>query len=389
MSVHALTLRGPFRGPTGYDHHVRETAKALHELGVAVELVPVSGWSDNVLSTVDGAWLETLVRPVDSRTAVHIMIPDHANPIAGKLNANFTMFEADRIPAYWMRKNQEHDLVIVPTESSRKMWIAGGYPKGKIRLCPLAVDAAVYSGEAPPLALRFEDGERVDSRRIRFLNISEFGSRKNLIGLMRAWLRATTPRDDAALIMKVGCYFPASLQVFTEVHIRAAEQQAQKKLAEAAPICFIYGKLAEANMPRLFTSATHYISLSLGEGWDLPMMEAATSGLRLIAPRHSAYIEYLDSSIASLIPSRAVPADYRGDPATAEMFRGAKWWMPDEARAIEYIRDAIDGRDTHKPPARERIAAKYTWTNSAKRLLEIVDELENPQKRRWFSAMKS
>ena len=35
MGGQALTIRGPFHGPTGYDHHVRETAKALHELGVA------------------------------------------------------------------------------------------------------------------------------------------------------------------------------------------------------------------------------------------------------------------------------------------------------------------------------------------------------------------
>jgi glycosyltransferase involved in cell wall biosynthesis len=384
VGIQALTIRGPFHGPTGYDHHVRETAKALHELGVTIELIPLSNWGGGS-GNAKAEWFESLVRPVDSRTVVHITLPEQVVPVQGKLNANFTMFETDRIPERWLHHSLQHDLVVVPTESSRRAWMNAGYAKSKTRLCPLAVDAETYSGRAEPLALRFEDGERVDSRRVRLLNVSEFGSRKNLLGLMRAWLRATSPLDDAALILKVGCYIPGTHAMFLQ-HIQTAEIQARKTLAQAAPICFIYGKLAEPNLPRLFTSATHYLSMSTGEGWDLPMMEAAASGLRLIAPEHSAYTEYLDSSIATLIPAHPAPADFRGDPATAAFFRGSNWWVPDESRAMEAIREAIEGRDSHKQPARDRIAQKYTWTNSAKRLLEIVGELESPQKKRWSFA---
>ena len=81
-----------------------------------------------------------------------------------------------------------------------------------------------------------------------------------------------------------------------------------------------------------------------------------------------------------------MPADFRGDAATAALFRGSNWWEPDESAAIARIREAIEGRGSHKQPARDRIAQKYTWTNSAKRLLEIVGELENPPKKRWSFA---
>jgi hypothetical protein len=43
--------------------------------------------------------------------------------------------------------------------------------------------------------------------------------------------------------------------------------------------------------------------MSRGEGWDLPMTEAAAAGLRLIAPRHTAYLTYLDAEVAQLIPA--------------------------------------------------------------------------------------
>jgi hypothetical protein len=52
-------------------------------------------------------------------------------------------------------------------------------------------------------------------------------------------------------------------------------------------------------MPGLFAAASHYWSMSHGEGWDQPMIEAAASGLRLIVPRHTAYLEYLDADVAS------------------------------------------------------------------------------------------
>jgi hypothetical protein len=52
-------------------------------------------------------------------------------------------------------------------------------------------------------------------------------------------------------------------------------------------------------MPGLFAAASHYWSMSHGEGRDQPMIEAAASGLRLIVPRHTAYLEYLDADVAS------------------------------------------------------------------------------------------
>ena len=44
-----------------------------------------------------------------------------------------------------------------------------------------------------------------------------------------------------------------------------------------------------ADMTGLMRAATHYWSMSHGEGWDLPLSKAGAMGLSLIAPRHSAY----------------------------------------------------------------------------------------------------
>jgi hypothetical protein len=54
-------------------------------------------------------------------------------------------------------------------------------------------------------------------------------------------------------------------------------------------------------MPGLYAAATHYWSMTHGEGRDQPMTEAAASGLRLITPDHTAYRTYLDPSAGTLL----------------------------------------------------------------------------------------
>jgi hypothetical protein len=135
--------------------------------------------------------------------------------------------------------------------------------------------------------------------RTRVLNVSDVTPRKNLTGLIRTWITATSAGDDAILIVKLG---PNTRQVtsgfFRELAVM--EQALGKRRPAAAPILFVDRLLSDAEMPGLFAAATHYWSMSHGEGWDQPMIEAGAAGLRLIAPRHSAYLAYLDSSVAQL-----------------------------------------------------------------------------------------
>jgi glycosyltransferase involved in cell wall biosynthesis len=108
------------------------------------------------------------------------------------------------------------------------------------------------------------------------------------------------------------------------------------------------------------------------------MMEAAAMGLHLIAPKHSAYTAYLDESIASLLPFRKVPAVFEWSDGLHELFRGADWWEPDEEAAADCLRRAITRGDTGlNLAARARMVEEYTWENAARRLAEILDELDS------------
>ena len=113
------------------------------------------------------------------------------------------MFEADRIPDSWCTGPIcATTFVIVPTESSRKAWTNASYPKAKIRLyCPLAVEMPGRTAvQAPPLALRFEGRRAAWTPAASASSTSPNSvSRKNLLGLRRAWLRATASAEMTPL----------------------------------------------------------------------------------------------------------------------------------------------------------------------------------------------
>ncbi len=375
MSLTRLRVRGPFRGPSGYDHHVREFVRALHSRGIELELIDLPEWGPvDLPEELRDRWFEELRAPVDAPVMLHFAMPHQVDVDPGRANVIYSMFEGTRVHTLWIGHSLKHDLVIVPTESSREAWVRSGMPADRIAICPLGVNPTAFDGSAEPLPLRGAYGERLSHYRVRFLNLSEISPRKNLVGLLRAWMRATLVEDDTVLIMKLGAYAPGSKARF-ENQIRSLEGELGRPLADAAPVHFIYELFRDQDMPRLFASASHYISMSFGEGWDQPMVEAAASGLRLIAPDHSAYRAYLDASVAGMIPCREIPVRFDTDASLGELFANANWWLPDEDAAVEHIRNAITGKNEDLPSPRDRIIAELTWAQATDRLLTILDEV--------------
>ena len=117
------------------------------------------------------------------------------------------------------------------------------------------------------------------------------------------------------------------------------------------------------------------------------MVEAAASGLRLIAPDHSAYPAYLDLSTATLIQTSEVPTHLPGGGFTGELFGHASWWAPDEIATEVALRKAIDGHDAPRRSARERVLRELTWERAARRLVALLDAVQQGEtgRRRWLT----
>lgn len=362
-----LAIRGTFRNTSGYAFMVRQFVRQLHARGLPVQLmdVPVS-----FLKTMDDGqrdpFFDSFHGPVRSRALLNFVVPNLAEPVPGLSGALFTMSEMRRAPPDWVAYSLRQEHVIVPTPSSAEAWIGAGYPESRVRICPLGVDPRPLASLTTPMTVVDAQGRRLADYRTRVANISDLTSRKNLDGLLRVWLRATSPHDDAALVLKLGKGSPGEKPQIG-AFLNSVAAAVGKSVADAAPVFIVSGAFSDDEMTALLASATHYWSMSHGEGWDLPMTQAGAMGLTLIAPRHSAYTAYLDDDVALMLPVRPTP----GRPPYA----GLEWWTPDEDAAAETLIRVV--RDGLAPPAspRPRLTRDFSWERAGERLFAVLQDI--------------
>lgn len=374
MTRMALRVVGPFRGTSGYDRLTREFVRQFVKSGVLVQLLELCGWSYAMPENLRDRHFDELAGAIDARTTLHIALPTQVHAHPETVNVNYTMFEASRIPASWAAASARSKLVIVPTDSSLAAWLAAGVPSSKLRIAPQGVDVTYFGASVTPLNL-LVGNRRLSSYGTRVLSVADLTPRKNHLGLLRSWIRATEPGDDAVLVIKS----TASRQRCDEFLADVAQMEAElgRGLRSAAPVALVFELFSDDTMRALYQASTHYISMSLGEGWDLPMMEAAVSGCQLIAPRHSSYLSYLTDDDAELLPVREVPAMFEGRlrPEDAIWFEGTTWWRPDESAASELLRAIVRGTyGAPKASPKRRISTAYPWQRAAQRVLEILRE---------------
>lgn len=357
-----VLLRGPYQGVSGYAHMTNRLVDAVAAGGTRVHVLGLMGGE---------AWSSPLEAMARGKAIVSCQTPPTVEIVPGLATVNLTMFEGAQIPAAWRRCSDLHDLVIVPTQSSRLAWLARGYPEDRLRVCPLGVDPETPDGA--PAHLTAPDGRRVADFSRRILNVSDFIPRKNLDGVLRVWLRATTAADDAVLILKPGKGGARTRAQFDAL-IRQTEAATGRALRDAAPVVVVTGTLDEDSMTGLFRAASHYWSLSHGEGWDLPMSKAGAMGLQLAAPAHSSYVDYLDETVARMIPAITGPAHLPNSRAPWPTFFGLDWWEPDEDAAADVIGRIVRGEDQRILDARTRLLERFTWRQAADRLLAVLRE---------------
>ena len=370
-----LLVRAPFSVLSGYGDFAQHFVRSLMECGTTLRLAGLMGeesWRPAFGDPILQAAARRLGDPVRARLALNVLTPPLVEPVPGLPTVNYTMFEGPRIPDSWAACSRTHELVVVPTDSSRLAWIAAGHPEDRIRVCPPGIAPHPADAAAQPLPILGPRGRGVMDYQVRVLNISDFVARKNLGGLLRVWLRATRAGDDAILILKVG---KGGSALAGEVR-RLVDQcilATGRRLEDAAPVALLTDRYDEAAIAGIYAMATHYFSLSHGEGWDLPITRAGCLGAGLIAPRHSAYTAYLDDRVAHLIPCTTGPALMPYSSDHYPPFHGLDWWHPDEEAAADILARVIRDPAGERRDARRHLMDSFTWDAAARRLLDALE----------------
>lgn len=351
--------------PSGYATSCREYLRALEELGVRTlyrylygpktvfPVVEPEASHDYRLDVIRS-------RAVPAHPAVSVAYGqgDCFSRNCGRYKIGFTMLEVDGFPADWVRQANAMDEVWVPSAFNRDGFLRCGLKK-PVHVIPLGVDANYFHPGIK--AWPNPAGEFV------FLSLFEWGERKEPWLLLKAFNEEFSAREPVRLLCKI---------MNRDPEVRIKEEIRRLRLRESGgKISYLFNlEFEHYQLGALYRSADCFVTVSRGEGWDMPLMEAMACGLPSIATDWGAHQEFVHAG-------NAYPLAVRGTvPAVAKCpyYDGFSWADPDPAHLRRLMRQVYEDQDEARRrglAAAREMAERWTWRNAAQRIVERLDAI--------------
>lgn len=297
--------------------------------------------------------------------ALFLCHPAHYHPPTdGTPRVLLTMFEHDG-PGYDMRVYTEAfercDLIITPSEFCRKMFRA--YTTKPIEVVPLGVETDVFTYRKR----RFIPGREP----FRFLFVGAPNVRKWTI-LEQLFGQLIAPLGPAAhlYIKTTGADLDWGTARLAEAG-RAVERDGQVVRGEGYTVDSRL--LSRDELVKLYHDAHVFLFPTAGEGWGLPLCEAAATGLPIVASRNTAVTEILTDETAFLIDceDRAIMTQGRGDLSPTRETHLSVPRLDHAAALVTQIAGNYHAAQVRGRRASRSMAA-YSWDASARKLVDAI-----------------
>ena len=228
-----------------------------------------------------------------------------------------------------------------------------------VRYVPVSINLeALESGEEPIHGLDL-------GNRFVFLCISTMQRRKNIPELIECFEKAFEGRDDVCLVLKIGLGGLPDLKALLNW---------KKSLL---PLIFFSTKtLNRKQLNWLYRKAHAYVTATRGEGLNIPLLEAMYVGLPVIAPLHTAHLDYLTEE--NSFPVRSHGMSLLEDNNSCYITHiGYEFPIVDLDDMIAKMRYVVDNYNKAKAKtslARETVLKKFSVEVTREQLLNVLRE---------------
>lgn len=357
-----VVIRGPITTQSGYGTHARQVARwAFEQLQdrypedyqVYTQLTPwgITPWIID-RSAEDGlierAYMACIPIPNDAQAdiSLQVQLPNEWNPFLAKVNVGITAaVEATVCNPEWIDAANRMDLVIVPSTFTRDVFLNTAKQTGK----ELTTKVVVVPESFPDSFLLPEKKANDNNELNRFLdeevttpfNFLMFGQitgtnlendRKN-IPYMIKWLHETfSDNPNVGIIIKTNRGRNTTIDK-TATHTALIQLLSQLRGPDAIGPKFylLHGHLTDEEVKTLHThpKVKATVSTTRGEGFGIPLLEAAACGLPVMATDWSGHKDFLNKG--KFIKFDYVLQDVHPSRIDNQIFLpGAKWAQCDE-----------------------------------------------------------
>lgn len=371
-SIMKLTVTAPVYDTSGYAEASRTIVWGLLSRGCQIRILP-RRWG-----ILDANLPEPQRRALDALCAgqawpegpiIHIGIAQNFELIPGRINIGLTMLESDRLPAHWVRVCNQLEQVWVPSTFNRDTFSHSGVQAEKIKVVPIGVDTGRFHPAASPMDLG------VPQDRFVFLSNFEWIPRKGYELLLQAYLAEFSADDPVVLVIKTydGTHYDPGGHRMRETWRAMIEKLPVKKRPPL--IEWLTEAKSASEMPAFYAAGDCYVIPTRGEGWNMPALEAMSSGLPVITTAWSGHLDYLNSENGYLIPiDRLEPIPLSGGP-NDRIYEGAMWAVPSLSELRRLMRYAAGHRLEIKEKgkrARAEVVERWSTSPMLDRMLSLL-----------------
>lgn len=371
-----ILVKGPALSRSGYGEQTRFALRALKSREDLFDIYIVNTPWGSTGQIVDNGEMQQWIHEVMTKTSqyvsqqgqfdlsLQVTIPPEFEKIA-PINIGYTAgIETTKVAPQWIEKsNAVIDKIITVSQHSKTVFENTKYDATNKQTgeqvtgwgLQVPVDAVGYP-------VRLIEAETIDinlTTSKNFLTISQWGPRKNLDNTIKWFVQEFADDEDAGLIIKANT---ASDSIIDREQTASRLETLLRATADRrkCKVYLIHGELTEGQLTWLYQHPTiqALINIAHGEGYGLPLFEAAYNGLPVITITWGGQLDFLcrSNKKGKQVP-HVIRVDYDISPVQKEAVwegviqKDSMWAYAKEASYKRALREAIEKQKHYRSRA--------------------------------------
>ena len=341
-----VLIRGPLLSYSGYGTHSRQIYRWLEKqnnVKVSAALLSwgITPWMINpdIEDGLVGRIMKNSSVDLGSKydVSIQIQLPNEWDASLAKVNIGVSAFvETDRCNPSWIQHCNKMDLIVVPSKHVEDVIRNSGDCQTPVIVIPEAYYEQIADKNIEPIDLDLG----TDFNFLIFGQItgnSPDTDRKNLFNTMKWMCEAFHDREDVGIVIKTNSGRN------TKIDKKVTSMMLQKLLEEirVGPyprVHLLHGAMSSKEIASLYRhpKIKALVSLTRGEGFGLPILEAAASGMPVITTSWSGHMDFM--KLGKFIPVSYSLSEISQNRVDNNIFmEGSKWAEADELNAKQRL----------------------------------------------------
>jgi glycosyltransferase involved in cell wall biosynthesis len=392
-----LVFQAPVATRSGYGDHARDLLHSLYKLDKFDIKVISTRWGQTPMDALNydnefHKWVvDNIIPGVQEKPDIYVQVtvPNEFQPL-GHYNIGITAaIETTHCALDWIHGCNRMDLIIVPSEHSKKSLVDTVYNEQDKQSGKLIAQHKIQK----PVEVLFE-GFNENFGTDDFLFVTELDQIKEEFAFLFVghWLRGDLSEDRKNVGMMIKTFAmafknekkkPALILKTSSAGFSVLDREVTiKKIKEVLgkdygqiPVYLLHGDLTEAEMNGLYEhpKVKAMLNFTKGEGFGRPLLEFSLTGKPIIVSGWSGHLDFLKNGAVLL---EGELKEVHESAADQFLLKEAKWFNVNISKALSVIKDVYKNYDKYKVES-SKLGKQNKQNFSLGKMTELFDVILN------------